>query len=782
MARTALPLVMLLAAICAADGSFQRALVLDMAKVLLENYCFPENLLGMQEAIQQALASGEILHMSDRKTLAGVLSTGVQGALNDPRLTVTFEPGYVPMTTPALSLLSREQLLRVVRSSCKLEVFANNVGYLRIDRIVGRDTAAKLGHFLQESVWNRAARTKALILDLRFSIGGDLSGLPYIISFFSDAQPPMLIEAVYDRPTNTTRELWTLPRIPGQRYGKHKDLMVLVSKRTNGAAEAVAYALKHLNRAIVIGERTSGGSVKIDKIQIGSSRFYITVPVARSISPLTGQSWELNGVSPSVSIRPKEALAKAKALLAAREAIPKAVRSVSGLVQRYYASRDKVPALRSHLEITDFFTVISEDDLVAKLNYEIQSVCEDPRLIIKTSKTALVASEEPPESTPAQSDLDAQVEDVFKVEVRAGKSGYLRFDRFLDAASLRRLEDSMARKVWEPIKETDNLIIDLRSNTGGPSGGLPLLLSYLHDPEPPVLLYTLYDSVQNTTAEFRTSPAVQGPVYGSERNVYVLTGYHTAAAGEEFAYLMQTLRRGTVIGEITAGNLLHSRSFQVEGTGIVVTVPVINFIDNNGECWLGGGVVPDAIVLADEAEEMAAEIAVFHRETRALVEGTGELLADHYALPLVAAKVRGVLQAKWQDGSYRSAVDYESLASQLTSDLQETSGDHRLHVFYCDVEPEAMQETPKVPSSDAAAYIVDALFKIDLLPGNVGYLRADTMPDVEVLHAIGPQLLKQVCACVCVKADVCTIKGSLQHGVLWSAIVSMVSVVCCGVL
>ncbi|XP_041942528.1 retinol-binding protein 3-like [Alosa sapidissima] len=750
--RTALPLLLLLLALLgqsrASDGSFQRALVLDMARVLLDNYCFPENLLGMREAIEQAIRSGEILHISDRKTLAGVLSAGVQGALNDPRLTVTFEPGYVPMTPPPLSLLPREQLVRLVRSSTKLDVLDGNVGYLRLDRVLGRETAAKLGAFLQDYVWNRVARTRALILDLRYSVGGELSGLPHIVSFFSDPEPLTLIETVYDRPSNSTWELWTLPRVPSQRYGKRKDLMVLTSKRTSGAAEALAYALKHLGRAIVVGERTSGGSVRVDKIRIDSSGFYITVPVARATNPVTGQSWEVTGVSPSVSVRPKEAVSRAKALLAARATIPKAVHSVSDLIRRYYASRDKVKVLLKHLETTDFFTVISEEDLAAKLNYELQSVCEDPRLVVKTATSVPVTTpgDSDPDTTPG--DPNALMDDVFRVEVRPGNTGYLRFDRFLDATTLVRLDSQIAQKVWEPIRDTDNLIIDLRSNTGGPSEGLPILLSYLHDPTLPVLFYTLYNSIQNTTTDYHTSATIQGPAYGSERNVYVLTGYHTAAAGEEFAYLMQSLRRGTVIGEITSGNLLHSRSFRADGTtGILVTVPVLDFVDNNGERWLGGGVVPDAIVLADEAEEATAEIVQFHREMRALVSGAGELLDAHYAFPEVAAKVRGVLEAKWRDGAYRSVVDYESLASQLTSDLQETSGDHRLHVFYCDVEPEAPHELPKLPSSSAdAAYVVNALFKIDLLPGNTGYLRLDTMPDAEALtfDPVGPRLLTQV--------------------------------------
>ncbi len=292
------------------DASFQQALVLDMAQILLENYCFPENLVGMQEAIQQAISSGEILHISDRKTLAAVLTAGVQGALNDPRLTVSYEPNYTPITPPALQSLPTEELIRLIRNTVKLELMDNNVGYLRIDRIIGQETAAKLGRLLHDNIWMKVAHTSAMIFDLRFSTAGEISGVPYIISYFSDSEPLLHIDTIYERPTNTTKELWTMPSLLGERYGKIKELIVLISKRTTGAAEAVAYILKHLKRAIVVGERSAGGSVKVEKLSVGDSGFYITVPVARSVNPVTGESWEVTGVSPSVNINPKEGIAK----------------------------------------------------------------------------------------------------------------------------------------------------------------------------------------------------------------------------------------------------------------------------------------------------------------------------------------------------------------------------------------------------------------------------------------------------------------------------------------
>lgn len=740
-------LLLLLCRSLGAGSSFQSALVLDMAKILLENYCFPENLLGMQEAIQQAINSGEILQITDRKSLASFLTVGMQGALNDPRLTVTYEPNFVPVTPPALPSLPMEQLVRLVRNSVKLELLENNVGYLRLDRIIGEETAAKLGPLLRDNIWNKVARTSSLIFDLRYSTAGDLSGVPFIITYFSDPESRVHIDTVFDRPSNSTRELWTLPSMIGDRYGKKKDLIILTSKRTVGAAEAVAYTLKHLKRAIIVGERSAGGSVKVQKIRIADSGFYITVPVARSVNPITGQSWEVSGVAPSVNINAKEAMMNAKSLLAIRNAIPKAVQSISSIIKRFYSFTDRVPALLKHLSSTDFFSVSSEEDLTAKLNNELQSVSDDPRLVIKLSKDHLSVMEE--ELQPEKIDnnpatLKSLVDNMFKVHILHSNTGYLRFDKFSEASVMAALSDQIAKKVWEPLKDTENLIIDLRYNTGGYSASLPTILSFLQDSSQKRHFFTIYDRIRNTTTEYNTLPGLKGPIYGSKKGVYVLTSYDTASAGEELAYVMQSINRGTIIGEITAGTLMHCKSFQLEDTGIVVTVPFINFIDNNGECWLGGGVVPDAIVLAEEAVEHTHEIIEFHRGVWALVADTGDLLEIHYAIPEVAAKVKKILLQKWTDGSYRAVVDYESLASQLTSDLQEITGDHRVHTFYCEVEPESLHETPKIPSAEEAAFIIDALFKIEVLPGNVGYLRFDMMADLEVVKAIGVQLIQQV--------------------------------------
>ncbi|KFO33987.1 Retinol-binding protein 3 [Fukomys damarensis] len=733
MTEWALFLSVLLCGLAGPTHLFQSSLVLDMAKVLLDNYCFPENLMGMQSAIEQTMKSREILGISDPQMLAKVLTDG------------------------------QEELLARLQKSILHEVLEDNVDYLRVDDVPGQEVLSKLYGFLVTHVWKQLMGTSALVLDLQQCSGGHVSGIPYIISYLHPKNTVLHVDTIYDCPSNTTTEIWTLPQIMGERYSAEKDVVVLTSGHTGSVAEDIAYILKQMRRAIVVGERVEGGVLDLQKLRIGQSNFFLTVPVSRSLGPLGGgsQTWEGSRVLPCVGTPVEQALEKALAILTLHCALPGVVHRLQEALQEYYTLVDHVPALLHGLTNTDYSTVISKEELVTKLNAGLQVVSEDPRLLVwavRPRETSLGTEAETHESSEAEpkvpehkAALQALMDAMFQVSVLPGNVGYLRFDRVADDSVLGVLGPYMLHQVWEHLQNTEHLIMDLRRNPGGPSSAMPLLLSYFQGPEDgPVLLFTTYDHRTNVTQEYFSSRELLGPRYGHQRGVHLLTSHRTATAAEEFAFLMQSLGWATLVGEITAGSLLHTHTVSLldlpEG-GLALTVPVLTFIDNHGEDWLGGGVVPDAIVLAEEALDRAREVLDFHRSLGELVEGTGRLLEAHYSRPEVVGRIEALLRAKLAHGAYRTAVDLELLVSQLTADLQEVSEDHHLLVFHSPGElmvEETPLPSPAVPSPEELSYFIEALFKTEVLPGGLGYLRFDAMAEPETVKAIGPQLVQLV--------------------------------------
>jgi C-terminal processing protease CtpA/Prc len=102
-----------------------------------------------------------------------------------------------------------------------------------------------------------------------------------------------------------------------------KPVFALTSKRTFSAGEEFAYNLKNLKRATIIGETTGGGAHPVSGRRI-DDHFWIGVPFARAINPISKTNWEGAGVEPDVKASASEAPDVAKKMAA--EQIKKAQR------------------------------------------------------------------------------------------------------------------------------------------------------------------------------------------------------------------------------------------------------------------------------------------------------------------------------------------------------------------------------------------------------------------------------------------------------------------------
>ncbi|XP_062386340.1 retinol-binding protein 3-like [Sardina pilchardus] len=602
-----------------ARAAFPPTLIMDMAKILLDNYCSPERLLGMEEAIAAASSNTEILSIEDPAALSHVLTEGVRSTIGDPRVAVSYEPGYKPppaaVATPSLAELPPEQVLAVLQGTVKVEVMEGNLGYLRIQHIIGEETAQQVGPLLIEHVWDVILPTDALVLDLRYTSTGELSGIPYIVSYFTAAEPQIHIDSVYDRPSDATTELVSMPTLTGQRYGTVKPLILLTSSGTRGIAEDVAYALKSLGRATLVGERTAGGSVKVDKIKVGETDFYVTVPVAKSVSPVTGETWEVVGVAPDVEVMSEDALDVALRIVHLRGQVPALLTAAADLVADNYAfesvGADVAEKLRALAAATsgadDYGMVNSLEELQAKLTDDLVKLSGDKGL--KTTTGAMSAP--PPQNYPPEVIIQL-IKVSFHTDVFENNVGYLRFDMFGDFEQVKEIAQVIVEHVWNKVVDTDAMIVDLRNNVGGPTTSISGFCSYFFDADKEIVLDKLYDRPTGVTRELVTLPTLTGKRYGSQKSLLILTSGATAGAAEEFVYIMKRLGRAMIIGEATAGGSHPPETFRVAESDLYLSIPVTRSDASAGPAWEGAGIAPHIPVPADAALDTAKAILNKH--------------------------------------------------------------------------------------------------------------------------------------------------------------------------
>lgn len=261
---------------------------------------------------------------------------------------------------------------------------------------------------------------------------------------------------------------------------------------------------------------------------------------------------------------------------------------------------------------------------------------DDLRAVSKDGHLGVVFSPDPLPSGPPQPPSKAEREKFEKamlaqgagfrkVEHLGGGVGYLDLGGFGPPE----LIGPTAAAAMSFLANCDSVIVDMRNNGGGSPEGVILLCSYFFGQQ--THLNSIYTRSTGQTREYWTHPSLPGPKL-ADVDVYVLTARRTFSGAEEFAYNMQTQKRGTVIGETTGGGAHPTRGARAHDH-FLVRVPHARSINPVTKTnWEGTGVKPDVAVPADQALLVAQKMALEkgakkHADDARMVDGLKRELA-----------------------------------------------------------------------------------------------------------------------------------------------------------
>ena len=274
------------------------ARVVGQTRALVEeHYIFPD----VAAAVSGVLAAGlaERRYPADARALAEAVTADLQSVNGDKHLRLKYHDEALKERTPGDDAEERAMLAAWARQTCGgvacVRRLAGNVGYLDLRPILF--PAPMCGETITAAL-SVLASTDALLIDLRQCLGGEPGMAVFLASYLWDDDPVQLT-GLRDRKDSLLRQAWTLPYVPGRRFGKTKPLYVLTSATTFSGGEQLSYDLQQLGRATIIGERTRGGAHPREGFVV-HPHLEATISVAQSVNPKTGGNWEGTGVAPDI--------------------------------------------------------------------------------------------------------------------------------------------------------------------------------------------------------------------------------------------------------------------------------------------------------------------------------------------------------------------------------------------------------------------------------------------------------------------------------------------------
>lgn len=340
------------------------------------------------------------------------------------------------------------------------------------------------------------------------------------------------------------------------------------------------------------------------------------------------------------------------------------VQDIARLASEKYIFPEKgqatAQALLAHLEQGHYDDVSSPYDFADRLTSDLRQASADQHWSVQYDSaltTALYGEGEVGEAELAQlkQHIYRQNFGIARVEHLSGNIGYVDLHGFAWIGFPGAGESITA--LMQLISHCDALIFDVRRNHGGEVETLQLYISYFVESDP-----KLYDSFYyrptGETQQMWTMPFVPGNRM-PDVPLCILTSGVTGSGGEAFAYILQSMRRATVIGESTLG-AAHTTDMEIVQEHFQVEYPsgrpISPFTQGN---WEGAGVTPDI----PTPDEQALPVAYLH-----LLEGLIQSNTDE-------ARIR---ELEWDLEIARSTCSPVRVASSV---LQRYAGEYGDRTF-----------------------------------------------------------------------------------------------------
>lgn len=281
----------------------------QLAALLPERYAYKEIGPKLQNLLLQNLQAGKYARYSSPADFSAAVTKDMRSLNPDRHLALNYNPEEAAPSQSVSQQITPEERARQATVFNRqmnygfrdVRFLNGNIGYLKFDYF---DSYLDYSRSVVDASMEFFVNCDALIIDLRENGGGSGEMVGYIAGFFF--QERTLTGTSYNRLTDTSSEEFIVPQSK-EKLLRDIDIYVLTSKATISAAEALAYNLKYLRNAKIVGE-TSAGAANPGRVTRLNNLFTAFIPNRHGKHITTGTNWEGTGVPLDISCSAEDAL------------------------------------------------------------------------------------------------------------------------------------------------------------------------------------------------------------------------------------------------------------------------------------------------------------------------------------------------------------------------------------------------------------------------------------------------------------------------------------------